>query len=259
MTSPLDLPPPYRAVVLREHRDAFTHAQAIAASAGAGTLVWVRRFDTVEFAVVLEPEEALSGARRALYAGMNAAGDALAAHCPPERPLNFAWPDTILLDGGIIGGARLAWPAGALETEPVDWLVIGIMLRLSVAHTRPADRRPADNPATAASHPLDIRLDRGTSLEIEGFEMLDAAALIGGFARHFMVQFDRWQEKGFRGTGEDFLARLPAEAGITRGLDENGDLLQRHLKSGAAANRKPLLAALAEAQWLDPQTGDPWL
>ena len=255
MTTTLDLPPPYTAIVLREHRDAFTHAQAVAKNAenpesGAGTLVWVRRFDTVEFAVVLEPEEPLAGARRALYAAMNAAADAIAAHCPPERPLSFAWPDTILLDGGIIGGVRLAWPQRALETEPPDWLVLGVVLRLSIAHARPTE---------AGGHALDVRLARGTSLELEGFEMLDAASLIGGFARHFMVQLDRWQEKGFRGPGEDFLARLPAETGIMRGLDVNGDLLIRRGKSRQPAERQPLLAVLAKPQWLDPQTGDPWL
>jgi hypothetical protein len=37
----LDLPPGFREIPLREHRDAFSHAQAIAAEEGAGTLVWV--------------------------------------------------------------------------------------------------------------------------------------------------------------------------------------------------------------------------
>jgi len=37
--------------------------------AGAGTLVWVRRYDLVEFAVVLEPDEPLVSARRAFFAG----------------------------------------------------------------------------------------------------------------------------------------------------------------------------------------------
>ncbi len=72
-TSPapaLDLPPPFRLVTLREVGDAFAHAKAIAAEAGAGTLVHVGRFDLVEFAVVLEPEEPLRTARRAFYAGM---------------------------------------------------------------------------------------------------------------------------------------------------------------------------------------------
>ena len=47
----LDLPPPFRLVTLREVGDAFAHAKAIAAEAGAGTLVYVGRFDLVEFAV----------------------------------------------------------------------------------------------------------------------------------------------------------------------------------------------------------------
>ena len=74
----LDLPPPFRSVALREVGDAFAHATRIAAEAGAGTLVHVGRFDLAEFAVVLEPEEPLRTARRALYAGLTALADALA-------------------------------------------------------------------------------------------------------------------------------------------------------------------------------------
>ena len=55
----LDLPPPYRLLVLREAGDAFAHACAHAPGLGAGTLVFVGRFDFAEFAVVLEPEEEL--------------------------------------------------------------------------------------------------------------------------------------------------------------------------------------------------------
>ena len=47
----LDLPPGYTLVPLREHGDAFVHGCAIASDAGAGALVWVRRYDLVEFAV----------------------------------------------------------------------------------------------------------------------------------------------------------------------------------------------------------------
>ena len=60
----LDLPPGYTLVPLREYGDAFVHGCAIASDAGAGTLVWVRRYDLVEFAVVLEPDEPLVSARR---------------------------------------------------------------------------------------------------------------------------------------------------------------------------------------------------
>src|SRR5215813_2276456 len=91
----LDLPPPFRLVTLREVGDAFVHAIAIAAEDGAGTLVHVGRFDLAEFAVVLEPEEPLRTARRAMYIGMCALGDALAALAPPEKSISFDWPDAI--------------------------------------------------------------------------------------------------------------------------------------------------------------------
>ena len=68
----LDLPPGFRVVTLREVGDAFAHAKANAAELGAGTLVFVGRFDLAEFAVVLEPDEPLRTARRAFYAGMAA-------------------------------------------------------------------------------------------------------------------------------------------------------------------------------------------
>src|SRR5215470_12640545 len=109
----LDLPPPFRAVTLREVGDAFAHAVAIAAQDGAGTLVHVGRFDFAAFAVVLEPDEALRTARRAVYTGMCALGDALAAIAPPERAISFDWPDAVRVDGGLVGGARLAWPSEA--------------------------------------------------------------------------------------------------------------------------------------------------
>src|SRR5215468_11630390 len=100
----LDLPSVYRLVTLREVGDAFAHAQAIAAEEGAGTVVHVGRFDLAEFALVLEPDEPLRTARRALYAGSVALGDALAVFAPPERPVEFVWPDTVQVDGGLVGG-----------------------------------------------------------------------------------------------------------------------------------------------------------
>ena len=78
LTSPaIELPPPFRLVTLREVGDAFAHAVANAAEEGAGTLVYVGRFDLAEFAVVLEPEEPLRIARRTIYAGMSALADAM--------------------------------------------------------------------------------------------------------------------------------------------------------------------------------------
>jgi biotin-(acetyl-CoA carboxylase) ligase len=237
----LDLPPGYRAVPLREYRDAFLDAQALAATEGAGTLVWVRRFDTVESAVVLEPEIPLAEARCAIYAGMNAAADALGLYCPPEKPIEFAWPDTIMLDGGIIGGCRLAWAPGTAEADIPDWLVLGVYIRstvqMSVLQT----------------------FDKGTSLETEGFEMMNGQHIIESFARHLMAAFDGWQAQGLKSIADRYLARLIKAPLMLRGLDVNGDLLERKLAAPKDVMRQPLTTALAMPQWLDPATGEPWL
>src|SRR5205814_8805814 len=73
----LDLPPPFRLVALREAGDAFAHATAHADQLGAGSLVFVGRFDLAEFAVVLEPEEPLLQARRSFCVCMTALADAV--------------------------------------------------------------------------------------------------------------------------------------------------------------------------------------
>src|SRR5262245_63799748 len=99
----LDLPPPFSAVMLREAGDAFAHAVEIAPEAGAGTLVWVGRFDLVEFALIVEPDEPLIQARRTFYAGMVALVDALLVHAPAEKLLALDWPDAIFIDAGLVG------------------------------------------------------------------------------------------------------------------------------------------------------------
>src|SRR6266545_4190877 len=183
----LDLPPPYRLVTLREVGDAFAHARAIAADEGAGTLVYVGRFDLAEFAVVLEPDEPLRLARRAFYAGCVALGDALAANAPPEKPITFDWADAVRVDGGLVGGAQLAWPASADEDAPPAWLVFGAMIRTVAL----ADGEPGLRPLAA-------------TLEDEGFSDFGAERLMQSFARHLMVITDTWQERGFTAVAEQY-------------------------------------------------------
>jgi biotin-(acetyl-CoA carboxylase) ligase len=232
----LDLPPPFRAVALREAGDAFAHAAKIAAHDGAGTLVHVGRYDLAEFAVVLEPEEPLSAARRAFYAGMTALADALAAHAPPEKPIAIDWPDAIRVDGGLVGGGRLGEPIAAIEDAPPDWLVFGCSIRtfaMGVAE-------PGLRPSSAA-------------LEDEGFE-LGLGKLTESFARHFLTTVDLWQHDGFAGIAQSYLARLTPMRGVTYGLADNGDLL---LHRNGTTERRDLKTALAAPSWLDPATGGP--
>ena len=235
----LDLPPPFRLVTLREVGDAFAHAAGVAAEEGAGTLVYVGRFDLAEFAVVLEPEEPLRTARRALYAGLTALADALAVHAPPEKPISFDWPDGVRVDGGLVGGARLAWPQGADENEPPAWLVFGAMIRTVAMGDEEAGVRPLSS-----------------ALEEEGFDDLGSGALVESFARHLMVAIDAWQEQGFGEVAKNYLARLAPEAGTRCDIDETGDLMVRRMGK-AEAERRSLVRALAQPSWLDPATGGP--
>lgn len=246
----LDLPPPFRLVSLREVGDAMAHATAIAAEEGAGTLVHVGRFDLAEFAVVLEPDEPLWQARRAIYAGSVALADALAVHAPPEKPIAFDWPDAIRVDGGLVGGVRLEWPVGADESEPAPWLVFGAVVRTVSL----GENEPGLTPLSAA-------------LEDEGFDGLGSGRLVESFARHLMNAIDAWNEKGFAEIEKNYLARLspslPSPAGgggmgggIRRSIDENGDLLVRRMAANEPV-RHSLVSALSRVSWLDPETRGP--
>jgi biotin-(acetyl-CoA carboxylase) ligase len=235
----LTLPPPFTAVRLREVGDAFAHATSIAAEQGAGTLVYVGRFDLAEFAVVLEPEEPLRAARRAFYAGMVALADALSAQAQPETSINIAWPDSISVNHGLVGGGRLGWPQGMGEDETPPWLVFGAMIR-TVSMT---GAEPGLNPLS-------------TALEEEGFTDAMSNELIESFARNFMVAFDVWQESGFGAVAKEYLARLPLEKGVRRDIADNGDLLIRRIGK-AEVERKPLLPALKTPAWLDPVSKGP--
>jgi biotin-(acetyl-CoA carboxylase) ligase len=235
----LDLPPPFRLLTLREAGDAFGHAMSIAAEAGAGTLVWVGRFDLVEFALVVEPDEPLNTARRTFYAGMAALADALLVHAPPEKTIAFDWPDAILVDGGLIGGARLGWPAGAQEDARADWLVFGATIRTVTT----VAGEPGLRPFAAA-------------LEEEGFDDLGSGRLVEGFARHFMVALDAWQESGFAAVAKSYLQWLPTSPGVRRDIDANGDLLLRTMDK---IERRELVAKLAEVAWFDPEMRGPRL
>jgi biotin-(acetyl-CoA carboxylase) ligase len=235
----LDLPPPFRLVMLREAGDAFAHARTIAAAEGAGTLVHVGRFDLAELAVVLEPEEPLRTARRALYTGLCALGDALAALAPPEKPISFDWPDAIRVDGGLVGGVRLAWPPAAEEDEPPAWLVFGATIRMVAMGEGEPGLRP-----------------RAAALDQEGFDDPDPGRLVESFARHLMATVDLCRENGFGEVAKRYLSRLALVSGLRRDIDQQGDLLVRPA-AGGLVERRPIIGALAVPSWLDPETGGP--
>ena len=236
----LSLPPPFQLVTLREGGDSFANAQRVAAEMGAGTVVHVGRFDLVEFAVVLEPEEPLRTARRSFYAGMCALGDALLAHAPPERPITFSWPGAVHVDGGLVGGGRLAWPFGADEDTPPDWLVFGASIRTVAMAVEDPGLRPL-----------------ATALSEEGFDDVGSGRLVESFARHLMAILDAWQAGNFSAISKPYLRRLVSQTGVFYTIDANGDLLTRRMGKGEPADRHSLTMALEQPSWLDPATGVP--
>jgi biotin-(acetyl-CoA carboxylase) ligase len=226
---------------LRESGDAFAHACRIAPKSGAGTLVCVGRFDLAEFAVVLEPGEPLSTARRAFYAGMVALTDALGAYSPPNKAVAIGWPDAVRIDGGLVGGGRMGWPSSAREDEPPAWLVFGAMIR-TVAMTDQG----------LGVYPLASALDE------EGFGEAGAVQVTESFARHLMRVIDSWQVDGFDSVARDYLSRVPRERQTLQRIDDSGDLLTRHIGTGRT-ERSELVNALAAPSWFDLELGGPRL
>jgi biotin-(acetyl-CoA carboxylase) ligase len=239
LATELALPPSFSAVRLREVGDAFAHAISIAAERGAGTLVYVGRFDLAEFAVVLEPEEPLQEARRVFYAGMAALADALAAHAQPDTSITIEWPDSFLVNQGLVGGGRLAWPREVDEDQTPPWLVFGAMIRM----VSMSGLEPGLNPLV-------------TALEEEGFTEVMSSHLVESFARNFMRVVDSWQESGFGAVARSYLERMPREQGVRRDIDEHGDLLVRRMGKAEVAKQK-FLPRLDQPAWFDAAARGP--
>lgn len=215
-------------IALREGGDALAHACALAPEKGAGTLVWVRSWARAEAAIVLEPEESLPAAMLALHAASIALADALGAYGPPDIPLIFDWPNTLRLNGAVVGQTRLGLPPNLAPGGSLPWLVVGMELRFAEY----ADGEPGDKP------------DR-TSLLAEGYDDLTPALLVAAWARHFMATVADWQGRGFRTLAERYLARLDPKlgAGARRGLHPaSGDLV---LEGPSGHETLPLAEALA--------------
>ncbi len=237
------LPPGFSATTLREGGDAFAHAVRHAAELGAASLVWVRRYDLIEYAVVLEPEEPLMTARLAHYMGMNALADMMAVHCPPERALNFGWPGALLMDHGLIGGGRTAWPASCADDEIPEWLVFGGMLR--------AVAMPDE-----AGQPRSFAVGAGIGMDELGFDDVTSVDMVESFCRHLMHGTDQWATLGPKAVVKRWLDRLARETGVRHGIEPNGDLLIRTQNGEQHAS---LIEALARPGWFDAERGMPKL
>jgi hypothetical protein len=233
------LPPGFSLIALRESGDAFAHACSIAAREGAGTLVWTRRFDLIELAVVLEPEEPLETARLAHYLGMNAFADCLALVSPPEKPLAFDWPDALLFDGALLGGGRTAVAPETAPGAAPEWLVFGLMARTAAFRML----EPGETPESA-------------SMEDEGFGDIDQTELVESFAHHLMAGVDEWRVKGPKAVCKRFLDRLSRDGTRRRAIAPDGDLW---IDGDGPRRVQSFREALAAPRWLAADGTEPRL
>ncbi|MFD1914217.1 biotin/lipoate--protein ligase family protein [Halodurantibacterium flavum] len=235
-TSPLVLPPPFTQVAA--DGNALQEALRLAPVEGAGSFVYRCAGGVWSVAVVLEPEVPLATARLAVFAGMGALGDALAAHCAPERSVRFDYPDGIRYDKARLGGGRLSVPQGCAEDQVPDWLVFSAELI--------ADRDHLADPGVFPD---------STSLKEEEFD--GPEAIMETFASYLMLYFDRWKHQGFAAVAERYLARIdPPMLSGTRVL-EDGDLVER--TPGGAERRIRLAEGLAACRWRDAERDGPRL
>jgi hypothetical protein len=229
----LHLPPPFTLHRTDGH-DVLAEAARLAPQEGAGTLVLHQSPGLLAFAVVLEPEQPLAEAQLAFLLGMTALADALAAHCPPERPVRLIWPDRVVYDGARIGGGRLAIAPGAAEDAVPDWMVFAADLI--------ADRDHLEEPG---------HYPESTSLKEEAFDA--AEDIVSTFASYLMLYFDRWTHEGFDAVGNRYLMRVdpPLLRGVRR-ID--GDRMVEITPSGGGRRLPALREALEAQDWRD-ETG----
>jgi hypothetical protein len=224
------LPPPFT-LHRTERRDVLDAAVALAPGEGAGTLVLHQSPGLLAFAVVLEPEQPLAEAQLAFLLGMTALGDALAAHCPPDRPVRLGWPDTVIFDGARIGGGRFAIAPGTAEDAVPDWMVFAAELIAD----RDRIAEPGEFPDT-------------TSLGEEGFD--PAEDIVSTFASYMMLYFDRWAHDGFAAVSNRYLMRV--DPPLLRGVRRiEGDRLIEITPSGGGRRMPPLREAMAMQTWRD--------
>ncbi len=231
------LPPVYSLKPLEPGQNPFERALASAAvgEGEAGDFFWSQRLDRIEIALVLEPDSPLTESLTMLPLAMVAFGDALGAVAPPVVAVHFRWPDAVEVNGGFVGGFRIASAEVAGEDEVPDWLVVGfgIAVQMDLSDEAPGARV------------------HETTLYDEGCGEVTVDELTESFGRHFLTWINRWQDEGFEPVRLAWLARLKQDKdaegkviGPKRDLDPHGGLV------GEGLDPQALSLALKGPSWV---------
>ncbi len=187
-----DFPPLYRPFAVTPELDPFERCINVAADgAEAGTLLWSIGQDACECAVVLAPEQSLEASLPVVMVATLALGDALGSLVPPLVAVTFGWPDRLEVNGGVVGGVRMASAPIETSTAAPDWLVVGF----GVALRGPwGEGEPGDGV-------------HRTTLADEGCGEVETVDLLEAFARHFLAWINRWQEDGVGPVQQAWMSR----------------------------------------------------
>jgi BirA family biotin operon repressor/biotin-[acetyl-CoA-carboxylase] ligase len=196
-----EFPPLYRPFAVTPELDPFERCINVATDgAEPGTLLWSIGQEACECAVVLAPEQSLEASLPVVLVAMLALGDALGSLVPPLVAVTFGWPDRLEVNGGVVGGVRMATAPATTPAAPPDWLVIGF----GVALRGPwGEAEPGDD------------LHR-TTLADEGCAEVVTVDLLEAFARHFLAWINRWQEDG---VGPVLQAWMSRATGLGKPID----------------------------------------
>ena len=165
-----DFPPLYRPFAVTPELDPFERCVSVAADgAEAGTLLWSIGQEACECAIVLAPEQSLEASLPVVLVAMLALGDALGSLVPPLVAVTFGWPDRLEVNGGAVGGVRMASAPTETSNAAPDWLVIGFGVAL---------RGPWGEGEGTDDIPR-------TTLAGEGCSEVDTIDLLEAFTRHF--------------------------------------------------------------------------
>jgi len=239
MTPPtaLDLPPPYRLVVLDSVDSTNAEAKRLA-QAGAPdlTLVWAKRQTAgrgrrgrtwvsepgnLYFSILVRMPYPMATMTQLSFVAANAVADAVQVAAPRGAFVNVKWPNDVLLEGGKVAGILMEAEADPTH-QSFNWMVLGIGVNI-------------------AGHPVvDETAYAATSLAAHGVRGagLDVAAMLDTLAKRFLAGVATWRNLGFgpirrhwltraRGVGGPVTVRLPGETidGVFGALDEDGALV----------------------------------
>lgn len=245
MTEPA-LPSFYRFVALDRIDSTNEEAKRrAAAGAPAGTLIWAREQTAgrgrrgrpwhslpgnLFASVLLRPSCGPAEAAQIGFAAALAVGDLLERLLPAGTPIEFKWPNDVMVGRRKISGILLE--ASAARGATLEWLVVGIGVNI------------VESPGNVAQG--------ATCLRAAGAPGATAAVSLGILAERFLAWWERWQGGGFAplrerwldralGLGETIEVRLDHEAisGRFSTIDEHGSLVldlpsggQRRISAG---------------------------